>query len=67
MKGRKIKMEEKNAMLTFGFYPEDYPDVFLSFNCSEDLNFEDLIDFFKRFAAAIGYSSELIDKAFDEE
>ena len=66
MKGRKIRMEEKNAMLTFGLYPEDYPDIFLSFNCSEYLNFEDLIDFFKRFAVAIGYSSELVDEAFEE-
>lgn len=59
--------EEKNAMLTFGFYPKDYPDVYLSFNCSEDLNLEDLADFFKRFAVAIGYASETIERVFDEE
>ena len=60
-------MEEKNAMLTFGFYSEDYPDVFLSFNCSEDLIFDDLVDFFKRFAAAMGYENETIEHVFDEE
>lgn len=60
-------MEEKNARLTFGFYPKDYPDVFLNFNCSEDLNLEDLADFFKRFAVAIGYSFETIERVFDEE
>lgn len=60
-------MEEKDAMLTFGFYPKDYPDVFLSFNCSEDLIFDDLIDFFKRFAAAMGYGNEIIERVFGEE
>lgn len=54
-------------MLTFGFYSKDYPDVYLSFNCPEDLNLEDLVDFFKRFAVAIGYASETIERVFDEE
>ena len=60
-------MEEKNAMLTFGFYSEDCPDIFLSFNCSEDLIFDELVDFFKRFAVAMGYENEIIERVLGEE
>ncbi len=58
--------EEKNAMISFSFYPKDYSDVYLSFNCSEDLDFEDLVDFFKRFAFALGYSPNTIEAYLSE-
>lgn len=60
-------MEEKNATLSFSFYPEHYPDVDLSFHCNEDLSFDELVDYFKRFAVAMSYSPQTIEKYLGED
>ena len=56
--------EEKNAIISFGFYSKNYPDVYLSFNCDEDLDMEELVNYFKRFAYAIGFNPETIDEDY---
>ena len=60
-------MENKNAVLTFSFYPEHYPNINLTFNCDEDLEFSTLVDYFRRFALAMTYSSKTIDEYLGEE
>lgn len=47
----------KNATLKFIFEPDGYPDVNLEFRCDRDLSYDELVDFFKRFAVAVGYCS----------
>ena len=59
--------ETKNATLSFTFYPTHYPDVDLTFHCSEDLSFQELLDFFKRFAMAMSFSPETIEKYLEDE
>ena len=46
---------DKNATLRFVFEPDGYPDVDLEFRCDRDLTYDELFDFFKRFAVAAGY------------
>lgn len=46
----------KNATLRFVFEPDGYPDVDLEFRCDRDLTYDELVDFFKQFAVAVGYS-----------
>ena len=57
----------KNASLSFSFRPENYADVDLTFYCNEDLDFNKLLDFFKRFAIAMGFDPESIKKYLVEE
>ena len=57
----------KNASLSFTFHPENYADVDLTFYCSEDLSFDELLDFFKRFAIAMSFTPETIKNYFGEE
>lgn len=59
--------EDKNATISFSFYPEHYPDVDLSFHCNEDLSFDELVDYFKRFAVAMSYSPQTIEKYLGED
>lgn len=61
--------EAKNATLSFSFYPdpEHHPDIDLTFHCSEDLSFQELLDFFKRFAMAMSFSPETIEKYLEDE
>ena len=59
--------KNKNATLNFSFYPEDYPDVDLTFHCSEDLTMSELVSFFRRFAIALSFSPKSIDDYFGEE
>lgn len=49
-------MDNKNATISFSFYPDDYPDVDLTFHCDEDLTMKELIDYFKRFAYAMSFT-----------
>lgn len=60
-------MDNKNATLSFSFYPEDYADVDLTFHCDEDLTFEELLSYFRRFAIALTFSQETIDRYLGEE
>jgi len=59
--------EEKNATISFSFYSKDYPDVYLSFSCDEDLNMEELVDYFKRFAYAMSFAPGTIEKYLSED
>lgn len=59
--------EEKNATLSFSFYPEHYPDVDVTFHCSEDFTFSELLDYFKRFAIALSFNPETVEKYFNNE
>lgn len=59
--------EEKNATLNFSFYPEHYPDVELTFHCSEDLTMSELVNFFRRFAIALSFSPKTIEDYLGEE
>jgi hypothetical protein len=59
--------EEKNATISFSFYSKDYPDVYLSFGCSEDLNMEQLVDYFKRFAYAMSFAPGTVEKYLSED
>lgn len=59
--------ENKNATISFCFYPEHYADVDLSFHCNEDLSFDELVDYFKRFAVAMSYSPQTIEKYLGED
>jgi len=59
--------ENKNATLNFSFYPDDYPDVDLSFHCSEDLDMAELVDYFKRFVYAIGFAPGTVEKYLSED
>ncbi len=59
--------EEKNATISFSFYSKDYPDVYLSFSCGEDLDMEQLVDYFKRFAYAISFAPGTIEKYLGED
>lgn len=59
--------KEKNATISFGFYSKDYPDVYLCFNCDEDLDMEQLVDYFKRFAYAISFAPGTIEKYLGED
>lgn len=58
---------DKNATLSFSFYPKHYSDVDLTFHCNEDLNFEELLSYFRRFALALSFSQETVDKYLGEE
>ena len=58
---------KKNARLRFQFDPEDYPEVDLEFEVNEDLTFDELVNFFKRFAYVMGYSEKTIEKYLREE
>ena len=60
-------MEEKNAILSFNFSPKSYPDVYLSFNCSEDLTMNELVSFFRRFAIALSFSPKSVEDYLGEE
>lgn len=60
-------MDNKNATLSFSFYSEDYADVDLTFHCDEDLTFEELLSYFRRFAIALTFSQETIDRYLGEE
>ena len=60
-------MDNKNATLSFSFYPENYPDVDLTFHCDEDLTFTELLNYFRRFAIALTFSQETIDRYLGEE
>ena len=60
-------METKNATLRFVWEPDDYPEVDMTFRCDEDMTFSELIDFFKRFAIAMTYSPQVIDKYLNHE
>ena len=51
---------EKNAYLRFVFEPQNYPEVDLTFHCNEDLTYDELLDYFKRFAMAMSYSSKTV-------
>ena len=51
---------EKNAYLRFVFEPQDYSEVDLTFHCNEDLTYDELLDYFKRFAIAMSYSSKTV-------
>lgn len=62
-----MKNENKNATISFSFYPEDYSDVDLSFHCSEDLDFEELLSYFRRFAIALSFSPATVEKYLGEE
>lgn len=62
-----MENENKNATVSFSFYPEDYPDVDLTFHCNEDLDFEELLGYFRRFAIALSFSPVTIDKFLGEE
>ena len=57
---------EKNARLRLQFDPEDYPSVDLEFEVNEDLTLFELLDFFKKFAYAMGYCVGPIEKFIDE-
>lgn len=59
--------EAKNATIGFSFYPEHYPDVDLTFHCSEDLTMSELISFFRRFAIALSFSPKTIEDYLGEE
>lgn len=58
---------EKNARLRFQFDPEDYPGVDLEFECNEDLTFNELVSFFRRFAIAMSYSPATVEDYLGEE
>lgn len=58
---------EKNATVNFSFRSEDYPDVDLSFDCNEDLTMSELVDFFKRFAVAMSFSSKTVEDYLGED
>jgi len=62
-----MENENKNATISFSFYPEDYADVDLTFRCSEDLDFGELLSYFRRFAIALSFSPTTIDKYLGEE
>jgi hypothetical protein len=59
--------EDKNATLNFTFYPEHYPDVDLTFHCNEDLSFQELLDFFRRFALAMSFSPQTVKDYLGED
>ena len=59
--------EEKNATINFGFYSKDYPDVYLSFYCNEDLDMKELVDYFKRFAIAMSFSPKTVEDYLGED
>jgi len=59
--------KDKNATLNFSFYSDDYPDVDLSFQCSEDLTLNELISFFRRFAIALSFSPKSVEDCLGEE
>lgn len=56
------KMETKNATLRFVWEPDDYQEVDMSFRCDEDMTFFELVDFFKKFAIAMSYSPETVNR-----
>ena len=58
---------EKNASIHFWFQSEDYPNVDLTFDCNEDLSFDELVGFFRKFAFAMSYHPNTIDKYLGEE
>ena len=60
-------MDNKNATISFSFYPDDYPDVDLTFHCDEDLTMKELIDYFKRFAYAMSFTQSTIKEYFNED
>ena len=62
-----MESEHKNATLSFSFYPEHYSDVDLTFHCNEDLDFEELLSYFRRFALALSFSQGTVDKYLGEE
>lgn len=51
---------EKNAYLRFVFEPQHYSEIDLTFHCNEDLTYDELLDYFKRFAIAMSYSSKTV-------
>ena len=59
--------EEKSATISFSFYSKDYPDIYLSFSCDEDLDIEELVDYFKRFAYAMSFAPGTIEKFLGED
>lgn len=59
--------ENKTATINFSYYPTHYPDVDVTFRCDEDLNFSELVDYFRRFALAMSYSPTTVDKLIEEE
>lgn len=60
-------MEEKNAVLSFDFRSKNYPNVYLSFDCSEDLTMSELVSFFRRFAIALSFSPKSVEDYLGEE
>ena len=59
--------EEKNATLSFSFYPEHYPEIDLTFHCSEDLTMGELVSFFRRFAIAMSFTPQTVEDYLGEE
>ena len=63
-----MKDNIKNATLSFSFYPDnDRTDVDLTFHCSADLDFEELLNYFRRFAIALSFSPTTVEKFLGEE
>jgi len=60
-------MEEKNATLSFSFYPEYYPEIDLTFHCSEDLSMSELVSFFRRFAIAMSFTPQTVEDYLGKE
>ena len=59
-----MKNENETARLEFNWYPDDYENVSMTIECSEDIDLYEFKDFCKRFAAAMSYTPESINRVF---
>ena len=58
-------MENSNAYIEFRFSSKDYPDIDLTINCDQDLTLDELRDYCKRFALAMSFSENSVERLFE--
>ena len=58
---------DKNTTIYFSFEHKDYPNVSMTFEVDDDMDIWELVGLFRKFAFAIGYAEESINKVIKVE